>query len=110
MDMIASKPLEVKGGSCPVRHDWAKTSSIIQIRNVRAERWMQNISEKENSPNTEAHQRDTLARETLESALNGASSSKLFWQSSIKFGLRIWASFLDIIGRAVKKLGVESRR
>lgn len=76
---------KVEGGSCPVCHDWVKTSSLVQIEKSEDGKTISKHlkqlpeSEKENSPNAnaEALHRDALARDTLESALNGASSAKL---------------------------------
>ena len=88
----ASNEPKAEGGSCPVCHDWVKVSSIIQIEksetgeviskyleSAESEKVNAPECEKENAPNasTEALHRDVVARETLESALNGASSAKL---------------------------------
>jgi hypothetical protein len=82
----------VDGGSCPVCHEWVKTECIIQIERsddrlvsrylnpnlVRSVNGRQPESEKEDVLN-----RDVVAREALESAINGARSSnwKQFWRS-----------------------------
>lgn len=123
----ASKKLE--GGSCPVCDDWVKISSLVELERANGRVVSKYLSlpaelEKENSPNTssETGQRDTMARETLDAALNGASSSKL---QSILFELdEVWSKdpcskvlifsqylgFLDIIGRALRQIGVQCFR
>jgi len=78
----SSQQPKVEGGSCPVCHEYVKISQLIQIKkNDNGEMTSKYLSqeskiEKENTPNTDT-QRDVVAREALESALSGASSSKL---------------------------------
>jgi len=75
----SSQQPKVEGGSCPVCHEYVKISQLIQIkRNDDGEMTSKYLNqiEKENAPNT-GTQRDVVAREALESALSGASSSKL---------------------------------
>jgi SNF2 family DNA or RNA helicase len=121
----------VDGGSCPVCHEWVKTECIIQIERsddgVVSKYLNQNLfsgvdgrqqkSEKENVLN-----RDVVAREALESAINGASSSKLeailgeldeVWRKDAGSKVLIYSQylgFLDIIGRALHKIKVECFR
>ena len=78
----SSQQPKVEGGSCPVCNEYVKISQLIQIkRNDNGEMTSKYLDqksniEKENTPNTDT-QRDIVAREALESALSGASSSKL---------------------------------
>ncbi|KAL7551748.1 hypothetical protein ACHAWF_014931 [Thalassiosira exigua] len=121
---------KVEGGSCPVCHEWVKASSIIQIgkseNGKMVSKYLNRLpeAEKENKPNItpEEVQRNALARETLESALNGASSSKLeallaelnnIWELDPGSKILVFSQylgFLDIVGGAVGKLGVECYR
>jgi len=130
----ASNEPKAEGGSCPVCHDWVKVSSIIQIEKSETgeviSKYLKSAeSEKENSPkSTESEkenaplQRDVVAREALESALNGASSAKLeailaelekVWKLDGCSKVLIFSQylgFLDIIGEALNNLGVECFR
>ncbi len=121
---------KVEGGHCPTCNEWVKISSIIQIersdKGVKSKYLKQSPSpksEKENSPNSETLQRDVVARETLESALNGANSSKLeailaeldntIWTKDPGSKVLIFSQylgFLDLIGRSLKERGVECFR
>ena len=118
-------PLRATGGSCPVCHEWVKTSSIIQIgKNENGEMTSKYLNqqphkEKENSPNTDdMQQRDAVAREALENALSGAMSSKMeavlteldnVWKMDPGSKVLIFSQylgFLDIIGTAMEDIGV----
>jgi len=123
----SSQQPKVEGGSCPVCHEYVKISQLIQIkRNDNGETISKYLNqeskiEKENAPNTDA-QRDVVAREALESALSGASSSKL--QAIMDELDNVWTlepfskvlifsqflGFLDIIGNALKDIGVQTFR
>ena len=122
----SSKKGNVEGGSCPVCNEWFETSRIIQIEKSGdgdvVSKYLSPEYEKENSPNSEVLQRDVAARETLESALNGANSSKLeailneldeIWKQDPGSKILIFSQylgFLDIIGRAMDDVGVECFR
>ncbi|KAL7540398.1 hypothetical protein ACHAXR_010079 [Thalassiosira sp. AJA248-18] len=126
----ASNLSKIEGGSCPVCNEYVKSSCIIQIEKSEngelVSKYLNQLpeSEKENSPNTstEILQRDVVARETLELALNGASSSKLeavtneldeVWSQDPGSKILIFSQylgFLDIIGGAMDELGVECFR
>lgn len=127
-----SKTPTACGGACPVCHYWVKTSAIVQItKSEKGEMYSEFLnqlpeSEKENSPNTttEIHHRVAMARETLESAVNGASSSKLeailaeldkIHEEDDREGGKVlmfsqYLGFLDIVGIALDKIGVETFR
>ncbi|KAL3806165.1 hypothetical protein ACHAXA_004494, partial [Cyclostephanos tholiformis] len=123
---VCKMPL-VNGGSCPVCHEWVKTECIIQIErsdNGVVSKYLdqkgvdgQPESEKENIQN-----RDVAARVALESAINGASSSKLeailgeldeVWRNDVGSKILIYSQylgFLDIISSALDKINVECFR
>jgi len=120
----SSQQPKVEGGSCPVCHEYVKISQLIQIkRNDDGEMTSKYLNqiEKENVPNTDT-QRDVVAREALESALSGASSSKLkavmeeldkVWTLDPGSKVLIFSQFLgflDIIGSALKDIGVQTFR
>jgi SNF2 family DNA or RNA helicase len=125
---VTNAPAVVVGGTCPVCHDSVKMSSIVHItKSVNGQAVSKFLdqpltqSDKENSPNasTEINQRISTARVTLESALNGASSSKLEAileeLEKVRNDGKIlifsqYLGFLDIIGKALDKLGVETFR
>ena len=123
----SSQQPKVEGGSCPVCNEYVKISQLIQIkRNDNGEMTSKYLDqksniEKENTPNTDT-QRDIVAREALESALSGASSSKL--QAVMDELEKVWTldpfskvlifsqflGYLDIIGSALKDIGVQTFR
>ena len=122
-------PPTVTGGSCPVCHEWVKTSTIIQIgKKENGEMTSKYLNqqphkEKENSPNTDdSQQRDVVAREALESALSGARSSKMeavlveldnVWRMDPGSKVLIFSQylgFLDLIGSAMEDIDVECFR
>jgi SNF2 family DNA or RNA helicase len=125
---VTSAPAVVEGGNCPVCHACVKMSSIVRItKSVNGQAVSKFLdlpltqSEKENSPNasTEINQRISTARVTLESALNGASSSKLVAileeLDKVRNEGKVlifsqYLGFLDIIGKALEKLAVETFR
>ncbi|KAL3756862.1 hypothetical protein ACHAWU_005124 [Discostella pseudostelligera] len=115
------------GGNCPVCHSFVNQSFLVQIlRSENGEAVSKFLdplseSEKENSPNaaTETKPRVSSARVTLESAINGAGSSKLYSILSELEKVRNdgkvlifsqYLGFLDIIGTALHKLGIECFR
>lgn len=123
-----SKMPTVDGGACPVCHEWVKTECIIQIErsdngmvskylNQKLFRGNDGLPESENMLN-----RDIMAREALESAINGASSSKLeailgeldeVWHKDSGSKVLIYSQylgFLDLLGRALDNIGVECFR
>ena len=126
----ASKEPKVEGGSCPVCHDYVKISQTIQIeKDSNGEMKSKYLKqqrpqlEKENSTNTnETQLRDALARQTLKSALNGATSSKLeavvaeldnVWKMDPCSKVLIFSQYLgylDIIGGRMKDNGIECFR
>ena len=124
---VSEMPSTVDGGSCPVCHEWLKTDSIIQIEKstngVVSKYLNQKLfrgggglpeSEKEN-----LLLRDAVAREALESAINGASSSKLeailgeldeVWRYDPGSKVLIYSQFLrflDLLGGALNSIGVD---
>jgi SNF2 family DNA or RNA helicase len=124
----ALKMASVGGGSCPVCHEWVKTECIIQIErsdngvvakylNQKLFRGGERLPDSENMLN-----RDVMAREALESAINGASSSKLeailveldeVWRDDSGSKVLIYSQylgFLDLLGRALDNIGVECFR
>ncbi|KAL3793573.1 hypothetical protein ACHAW5_002853 [Stephanodiscus triporus] len=128
---VSEMPTTVDGGSCPVCHEWFKTECIIQIERstdgVVSKYLNQKLftggdglpeSEKENMLNRDV----VAAREALESAINGASSSKLkaileeldeVWRNDSGSKVLIYSQylgFLDLIGRALENIGVECFR
>ena len=115
------------GGNCPVCHSFVNQSFLVQIsRSENGEAVSKFLdplpeSEKENSPEaaTETKPRVSSARVTLESAINGAGSSKLYSILSELEKVRNdgkvlifsqYLGFLDIIGTALHKLGIECFR
>ena len=125
---VTNAPTVVEGGNCPVCHACVKMSSIVQIsKSVNGQAVSKFLdqpltqSEKENLPNaSETNHRISTARVTLESALNdGASSSKL--EAILEELQKVrndgkvlifsqYLGFLDIIGKALDKLSVETFR
>jgi DNA repair protein RAD5 len=128
---VSEMPTIVDGGSCPVCHEWFKTECIIQIERstngVVSKYLNQKLftcgdglpeSEKENMLNRDV----VAAREALESAINGASSSKLeailgeldeVWRTDPGSKVLIYSQylgFLDLVGRALDNIGVECFR
>ena len=124
---------EKDGGSCPVCGDWVDASCIIQIERSgttgeMVSRYLDRSKpefEKENSHNAAAgllQQREATARKTLESALNGAGSSKLdavlheldgVWTRDPRSKVLVFSQylgFLDIAGRVLADRGVECFR
>lgn len=114
-------------GHCPVCHSFVKQSSIVQISRTQNGQAVSKFldplpdSEKENSLNvaTHANRGVSAARLTLESAINGARSSKLqailselekVRNDSKVLIFSQYLGFLDIIGTALEKLGVQCFR
>ena len=115
------------GGNCPTCDVWYNLSEIVQIKkngaNEMVSKFLSPVGKgKENNAGAEATGRAASARETLESSLRGASSSKLcaildeldaVWKLDPGSKVLIFSQylgFLDIIGRAVQNLGVDCFR
>ena len=115
------------GGNCPTCDVWYNLSEIVEIKkngaNEMVSKFLSPIGKgKENNAGAEATERAASARETLESSLRGASSSKLcaildeleaIWKLDPGSKVLIFSQylgFLDIIGSAVQDLGVQCFR
>eukprot|EP00970_Alexandrium_tamarense_P009584 scaffold1928_cov109-Alexandrium_tamarense.AAC.9 len=117
--------LKVEGGNCPVCHKWVKLNRVIRIEKDAKSgdmvpKYLNEVvsCEKETIPKTAVLLRDKVARETLESARNGAGSSKLdavlneldaIWTMDPCSKVLIFSQylgFLDIVGNALDKRNV----
>ena len=121
---VFSDQQKIEGGDCPVCHTWVTVSKLIQIRKSESGEMVSKYveqgvkTEKEIAFRTVAIQRNAGARETLELALNGASSSKLeavlaeldeVWKLDPGSKILLFSQylgFLDIIRAALNKRGV----
>ncbi len=117
---------KIIGGTCPVCQDYVDVERIIQIDKSDGgklvSKYFQAVSKKTRDNDRPLNKRDVAARETLESALNGASSSKLdsllreldnVWRLDPGSKVLIFSQylgFLDILGDKLKTRDVRSFR
>jgi len=117
---------KIVGGTCPVCQDYVDVERIIQIDKSEGGKLVSKYYKGESKKKVDTvrplNKRDFTARETLELALNGASSSKLdailreldnVWRLDPGSKVLIFSQylgFLDILGDNLKKRDVKSFR